>query len=283
MLLADVDEMRTIPTRVGRTWRACGCVTCSPDHPHAGGENFGGDHRAPPRVGPSPRGWGERAGIGQSVRGGPSPRGWGELGQVGRSDGSFRTIPTRVGRTPPPPRTHQSCSDHPHAGGENATPRTHQSCSDHPHAGGENTHARSKSPCEVGPSPRGWGELRLRKADNLGARTIPTRVGRTRGWSGTRGSPTDHPHAGGENECEGVACVLESGPSPRGWGEQRHVSRPPRRSRTIPTRVGRTQKPRGPPDTPPDHPHAGGENGIHHRNLSVITDHPHAGGENWDS
>ena len=92
------------------------------------------------------------------------------------------------------------------------------------------------------------------------ARTIPTRVGRTspRGQSSDRHS--DHPHAGGENGVEFLPSSSPSGPSPRGWGEPRRAASRPRRIRTIPTRVGRTNLRRRSKSKSTDHPHAGGEN-----------------------
>ena len=109
-----------------------------------------------------------------------------------------------------------------------------------------------------------WGEhergvigVRLR-------RTIPTRVGRTT----RRGSPSttssDHPHACGENALAAVLKFREGGPSPRVWGEQVQTVKASDKLRTIPTRVGRTifiwvwSPPRA------DHPHACGENRVHH-------------------
>ncbi len=91
---------RTIPTRVGRTTMAAPMFARVPDHPHAGGENRN-------RI------------AGHNHVDGPSPRGWGELIIQEAGTEQVRTIPTRVGRTPPPiPRKHPP-SDHPHAGGEN--------------------------------------------------------------------------------------------------------------------------------------------------------------------
>ena len=112
---------RTIPTRVGRTARGSQSAGSIADHPHAGGENLVAKKQMLRHCGPSPRGWGERAGVvgvvfgfrtiptrvGRTVsmscakisRAGPSPRGWGEL-IAWRDVGAVRrTIPTRVGRT----------------------------------------------------------------------------------------------------------------------------------------------------------------------------------------
>ncbi len=73
-------EIRTIPTRVGRTMGQSFWVTARTDHPHAGGENGFSAKPAEPMDG-------------------PSPRGWGELAPVHGKAPLVRTIPTRVGRT----------------------------------------------------------------------------------------------------------------------------------------------------------------------------------------
>ncbi len=172
---------------------------------------------------------------------GPSPRGWGERVPGISKNGVNRTIPTRVGRTPPVCRTRFRTPDHPHAGGENANDKARFSASG-------------------GPSPRGWGELPPESIESQKARTIPTRVGRTSPAPRPNRESADHPHAGGENDPNRHIVHRGHGPSPRGWGEQRHPLRPALEVRTIPTRVGRT------PPWPPasrretDHPHAGGEN-----------------------
>ena len=111
---------RTIPTRVGRTAARVLCARGPADHPHAGGENSNSAPRRARLGGPSPRGWGERGADPTPVR-------------------AVRTIPTRVGRTPP-------------ADNSNACR------ADHPHAGGENLFVTRAVVYVDGPSPRGWGE-----------------------------------------------------------------------------------------------------------------------------
>mgnify|MGYP005846667565 CR=1 FL=1 len=215
---------RTIPTRVGRTMWAGESGVMTMDHPHAGGENAVSGLMDAANEGPSPRGWEERFHI--------------SFGLVG-----FGTIPTRVGRT--------ACY----------TVRS-AAVADHPHAGGENADAGLARLSLSGPSPRGWGEPLARDVRLYVVRTIPTRVGRTRSVHGPRFGSRDHPHAGGENPRASTVGGSVGGPSPRGWGEplKSGVSRNARR--TIPTRVGRTARPIAPPTGPPDHPHAGGENGL---------------------
>ncbi len=200
-----IPAERTIPTRVGRTWRFSHFSKNAPDHPHAGGENVAGRRFSVSDAGPSPRGWGERV-------------------YSDRRGQRQRTIPTRVGRT-------------------NLRPATPPAQTDHPHAGGENFRGiRSRLPIP-GPSPRGWGELDG-AAHSIGRRrTIPTRVGRTRRGTPPRRRSTDHPHAGGENTPEPDGSYKDYGPSPRGWGEPVECCGARKTIRTIPTRVGRTCHP----------------------------------------
>ncbi len=173
---------RTIPTRVGRTGSGKTLIGAMADHPHARGENEASILLTPCTLGPSPRAWGER-------RGGCPHR-------VKR-----RTIPTRVGRTrPPPSRRHHT--------------------SDHPHARGENPAYRSSEVMWFGPSPRAWGEHLLPSLVLGRFRTIPTRVGRTRRMSSRLICVPDHPHARGENRPRRTDERALRGPSPRAWGER---------------------------------------------------------------
>ncbi len=150
---ADADptrwaDVRTIPTRVGRTHarsrrrtvgdgpspRAWGerriesaSGSLATDHPHARGENARRYAASQPGVGPSPRAWGERDCDRAMPRRtcGPSPRAWGEPGHA--ADACYAR------------------ADHPHARGENAIRR--DACrvrmADHPHARGENGQRQS--------------------------------------------------------------------------------------------------------------------------------------------
>ena len=153
----------------------------------------------------------------------------------------MRTIPTRVGRTP---RLVKLVTGH----------------TDHPHAGGENIILITPTARGAGPSPRGWGErMGAGRVYALG-RTIPTRVGRTRNIQPPCGSSSDHPHAGGENARLALQFHADGGPSPRGWGELSGSHAITDRTRTIPTRVGRTRPPCHHALDRTDHPHAGGEN-----------------------
>ncbi len=283
VLSRECSRWRTIPTRVGRTSHPRRRTSKGADHPHAGGENHRGLDQCQTSVGPSPRGWGERA----------RSRRW--------SSGS-RTIPTRVGRTSRMRWRVSAPADHPHAGGENSAPKLRDALfhgpsprgwgeqaewqlassstrtiptrvgrtavrvvrparmADHPHAGGENRNA-DKNPLWIsGPSPRGWGEQEKAAQGQSERRTIPTRVGRTAPVLSPQAPRPDHPHAGGENDCIHAKAGVARGPSPRGWGERDDAVRQIRCQRTIPTRVGRTDAPIKSVSFTADHPHAGGEN-----------------------
>ena len=138
----DQSELRTIPTRVGRTGCSMSILARLSDHPHACGENSSAGSERRPVSGPSPRVWGE-----QPRR--PAP-------------GHYcRTIPTRVGRTMRARSPRPALPDHPHACGENARLLFSQFW-------------------ELGPSPRVWGEPSNTIIQVGRNRTIPTRVGRTK-------------------------------------------------------------------------------------------------------
>ena len=173
---------RTIPTRVGKTWTAASSFSLFSDHPHACGENW-------------------ISGVVEWRIFGPSPRVWGKqlLQHIPRQ--TFRTIPTRVGKTPTSSRPSGRPLDHPHACGENLRSRNH-------------------SVCFCGPSPRVWGKqlhYQVRKRD---LRTIPTRVGKTHHRNESLLPRTDHPHACGENTPHREAADAVLGPSPRVWGKR---------------------------------------------------------------
>ena len=193
-----------------------------PDHPHACGEN--------PTVPAF-----------QHAGAGPSPRVWGKPWRPRRGKTSGRTIPTRVGKTPPPCPSHAGKPDHPHACGENAVV----------------VHAiRSKH----GPSPRVWGKRRDHLQPAVMRRTIPTRVGKTETVFLWWPNKPDHPHACGENVSVRAVPAMVLGPSPRVWGKPILDFCRSCFSRTIPTRVGKTCADDFAQWDGADHPHACGEN-----------------------
>ena len=173
---------RSIPTRVGTTGLSAFCAHLRAVHPHACG-----DYALEVAFAPSANG--------------PSPRVWGLLRAPEVVTLKPRSIPTRVGTTsaPSPPRTRPAV--HPHACGDYGRPSFGVSVA-------------------AGPSPRVWG-LRPPTPGGPGTRrSIPTRVGTT------KGVPAEQ--------------VYEVGPSPRVWGLRFLDPLEPVRGRSIPTRVGTT-------------------------------------------
>ena len=193
---------RTIPTRVGRTGPRRPPLADRADHPHTRGENIDLSILVDNVNGPSPHAWGEpplRQATGHAfpdhphTRGenarysrrtgpsnGPSPHAWGEPTASPADRSATRTIPTRVGRTPP--GAHRGHTD-----------------PDHPHTRGENSVATAGLPDTDGPSPHAWGERGAGIPREAGERTIPTRVGRTARASVYMEPSSDHPHTRGEN------------------------------------------------------------------------------------
>ena len=114
--------------------------------------------------------------------------------------------------------------------------------------------------CVPGSSPRRWGKPVGNGREEAFSRIIPTQVGKTKGVVRTSISLSDHPHAGGENDCPAPTGSVSDGSSPRRWGKRGMTSRRRRRARIIPTQVGKTAGRLTPRFRFPDHPHAGGEN-----------------------
>ena len=132
-------EAGIIPTRVGTSIDKLGGENSDRDHPHACGDKLYNFHTIQPKLGSSPRVWGQVI-ICKLV------------------NGNVRIIPTRVGTSdlisPIPTRK----GDHPHACGDKLTP--------------------SFVICfKLGSSPRVWGQAsKSMSAGNI-TRIIPTRVG----------------------------------------------------------------------------------------------------------
>ncbi len=262
--ILELQIPRTIPTRVGKTFIRVNINNVSADHPHACGENHFRGERLLGQAGPSPRVWGKHyravhrqcntrtipTRVGKTQYGpmphcsepdhphacgenlaefeavmdgtGPSPRVWGKPFVDCRCWGSRRTIPTRVGKTLIRLTLIKSTADHPHACGEN------------PMCGA------ILGPVD-GPSPRVWGKPQAANSTKPQTRTIPTRVGKTHHRVPASVDTTDHPHACGENCGCLPACIKTSGPSPRVWGKRNHANHTRKNTRTIPTRVGKTE------------------------------------------
>ncbi len=131
---------------------------------------------------------------------------------------------------------------------------------DHPHARGENQFPSRPLECANGPSPRAWGKHYIDRLHTGQVRTIPTRVGKTKPRVRQNIAPTDHPHARGENGLPVAQSAREAGPSPRAWGKHLPGAVVVAETRTIPTRVGKTEPVLLVSSMEADHPHARGEN-----------------------
>jgi len=130
---------------------------------------------------------------------------------------------------------------------------------DHPHACGEKTRIPISQSLPYGSSPRVWGEVVRVGAGADKSRIIPTRVGRSCEISADFSSAQDHPHACGEKRKNGSRVGCAAGSSPRVWGEARNTNHITKKSRIIPTRVGRSIDSRFHIVYSQDHPHACGE------------------------
>ena len=111
---------RTIPTRVGTTYKHKGWKAIGADHPHTRGDNGGANGRT-------------------ALKNGPSPHAWGQLTRRRWPRASRRTIPTRVGTTNDGIQPKDLLTDHPHTRGDNQTLPT-------------------ESQPFTGPSPHAWGQ-----------------------------------------------------------------------------------------------------------------------------
>ena len=171
---------------------------------------------------------------------GPSPRGWGIRAGGGILADLLRSIPTWVGNTIYRFRNNPDYAVHPHVGGEYAN-------------------MRSYSLRYFGPSPRGWG-IRCGCGRRCGCcRSIPTWVGNTVSPTLTASASSVHPHVGGEYLSLFRFFVLYCGPSPRGWGIPIKMLRERVGVRSIPTWVGNTYQLERNCPRPSVHPHVGGE------------------------
>ena len=171
---------RSIPTRVGISTGKSTTRVSNTVHPHARGDFVKLPQPMPALFGPSPRAWGFR-----SRR---APR-----------NGSFRSIPTRVGIS----STASVCPMAPTV---------------HPHARGDFLKGGSDGGAHLGPSPRAWGFLGDLRLVGAQGRSIPTRVGISIPVMRLRVSTSVHPHARGDFRPAHRRPGRPAGPSPRAWG-----------------------------------------------------------------
>ncbi len=212
---------------------------------------------------------------------GSSPRMWGTLALCPGELLENRFIPTHVGNTYPGEIPKLLAAVHPHACGEHANrssdpirnPRfipTHvgntlamdhplKFPAVHPHACGEHDVALGRHIFSLGSSPRMWGTLNRRLAEQRLTRFIPTHVGNTRSDRVERRTYPVHPHACGEHKVDCKVAGWETGSSPRMWGTLCLSYRTTLCGRFIPTHVGNTGCNVVVSYRKPVHPHACGE------------------------
>ena len=194
------SHARIIPTRVGTSSFYVDVPIKCQDHPHACGDKYLTHIGRPPKLGSSPRVWGQ--------------------------DRSFLVlctkvwiIPTRVGT-----RRIQKCAQ--------------KSLEDHPHACGDKFVGANMPPHKLGSSPRVWGQGTFNDQCRHAYRIIPTRVGTSPCRSLPYGGLRDHPHACGDKLPPFRISPSRLGSSPRVWGQVDLNHTEYRVSGIIPTRVG---------------------------------------------
>ena len=90
---------------------------------------------------------------------------------------------------------------------------------DHPHAYGDKEKGFRRMVYGRGSSPRVWGQVITSQQTASAIRIIPTRMG-----TSTRKIPSpmmqkDHPHAYGDKQILQILRILQTGSSPRVWGQ----------------------------------------------------------------
>ena len=217
--------IRSIPTRVGKTWVFWRCLFCKTVHPHACGENCSNPNERRCACGPSPRVWGKHSQSRERerpVRSIPT--------RVGKTCVSVigllcleRSIPTRVGKTNKwgCPRSLLARSIPTRVGKTRSIPpRCTRPPRSIPTRVGKTSNRIKPYTSSSGPSPRVWGKRDQQPAPARVPRSIPTRVGKTNAASRSVLAQPVHPHACGENVgCRG-ARASQTGPSPRVWGKR---------------------------------------------------------------
>ena len=128
-------------------------------------------------------------------------------------------IPTRVGTRNSQPCNHRITGDHPHACGDKCLlPPNNRLC--------------------LGSSPRVWGQETESGKITMLDRIIPTRVGTREVNVDESFTLEDHPHACGDKNYLVDGGDLETGSSPRVWGQDYSIVFFLLYARIIPTRVG---------------------------------------------
>ena len=201
MCLDAVDDVRYIPTSVGRFHPDHLQYRPASVHPHVCGEIPLLVLFLNPLFGTSPRLWGD------------SPRAQG-------ASRKYRYIPTSVGRFLPPLVKWVMGPVHPHVCGEIAV-------------------GQNPPTTESGTSPRLWGDFFHLLGGSGGLRYIPTSVGRLIAPRYSPMDAPVHPHVCGEIVSRDVVIYRIRGTSPRLWGDCPVSCIKFVQLRYIPTSVGR--------------------------------------------
>ena len=241
-----------IPARAGKTGRQGRPAHRRPAHPRAGGEN------------PVQR-------YGFSLRYGSSPRGRGKPLIAVAENHSSRLIPARAGKQNPSSGAHHLRGLIPaRAGKTTRLRRCPTKRSAHPRAGGENVALAEGVGPAMGSSPRGRGKPRTHGAHARADGLIPARAGKTKNARRPCQGRWAHPRAGGENSGDWWTIPIGRVSSPRGRGKRAPTKPPPRPTRLIPARAGKTLRCISPPRTSAAHPRAGGENIIRQSRAGTL-------------
>ena len=90
---------------------------------------------------------------------------------------------------------------------------------DHPHAYGDKSKGFCTFKQALGSSPRVWGQAALHFCAYQNHGIIPTRMGTRKVSLQYVNTIRDHPHAYGDKEFLGHIKLIDSGSSPRVWGQ----------------------------------------------------------------
>ena len=135
---------------------------------------------------------------------------------------------------------------------------------DHPHAYGDKSKGFCTFKQALGSSPRVWGQAALHFCAYQNHGIIPTRMGTRKVSLQYVNTIRDHPHAYGDKEFLGHIKLIDSGSSPRVWGQARQFCLSEQIKRIIPTRMGTRQAVPRTGFAFRDHPHAYGDK-LYHR------------------
>ncbi len=224
-------RLRFIPTHVGNSTLSLSVPVSDSVHPHACGEQCHSSSH-PRRMN------------------GSSPRMWGTVHYPCLYPCLTRFIPTHVGNSF---RQKQSSACVPV----------------HPHACGEQVCLICRTLRQIGSSPRMWGTAYGCIFGTPVGRFIPTHVGNRRYVRIFDVMGTVHPHACGEQMCLRTAPRPTSGSSPRMWGTAPWSSQDVGGRRFIPTHVGNSTGWKNICCGTSVHPHACGEQTVHHSHCTV--------------